>query len=79
MILCTKCSAGTLARTAHFQRNRTRIRIVNSRIAPRNAKALDGLRAFVRPCSLMTAGLSKGQPLVHCESEDPPAPGDRRA
>ncbi|MEO5689378.1 MAG: hypothetical protein ABIR54_18635 [Burkholderiaceae bacterium] len=52
---------------------------MNSRIAPRNAKALDGLRAFVRPCSLMTAGLSKGQPLVHCESEDPPAPGDRRA
>jgi hypothetical protein len=79
MILCTKCSAETLARTARFKRNRTRIRIVNSRIAPRNAQAPVGLHAFVRPCSQMTSGLPKGQTLAHRESEDPPAPGDSRA
>ena len=56
--------------STHFERNRTRTPIVNSRNAPRNAQALAGLRAFVCALPLCCERLPMGQALEHRESED---------
>ena len=47
---------------------------MNSRIAHRNAKALAGLRAFVRALPLCAGGMKPD----HRESEDRPDPGGSR-